>query len=203
MKLVRLALAAGYPFLVLGALQVFAARWVALLFGGLLLVRWLSGRAGSLRQAGRELWLPAALVGVVLVATAVANSERALLLAPAAVNGALLVAFGRTLWKGPPLVETIARLQVSDLPPDEVRYCRSVTAVWCVFFAANSVASAWIAVAAARSTWALYTGFVAYVLVAVLFSAEFVVRSWRFGRYQGTAVEPLFRRVFPPPRPPA
>lgn len=37
----------------------------------------------------------------------------------------------------------------------------------------------------------------AYLLVALLVAIEFVVRAWRFGRYSGTLVEPLFRRWFP------
>ena len=45
--------------------------------------------------------------------------------------------------------------------------------------------------------WTLYTGLVSYLLVGLLYSVEFVVRSWRFGRYGGTLVEPLFRRIFP------
>jgi uncharacterized membrane protein len=196
----RVLLAAAYPFLILGSLQILAARWVAAVLGVLFLARWAIAWNGAVGERLRELWIPAALVGSVILSTGLSNDERMLLLAPAAVNLALLAGFGRTLWAGPPLVETLARLQVPDLPDDEIRYCRSVTLVWCGFFALNASISAWLAFAATRQTWAIYTGFLAYLLVGLLFACEFVVRSWRFGRYQGTIVEPLFRRIFPPPR---
>jgi len=36
-------------------------------------------------------------------------------------------------------------------------------------------------------------------MVETVFAVEFVVRSWRFQLYAGSVVEPLFRRIFPPP----
>lgn len=200
MKLVRALLGLGYPFLVFAGLQFLAPREIGLLLAGLLVLR------GALRwrRPGKDelkrLVVPAALVAAVLLPTLLLNGETWLRLVPVAMNLALLAAFGRTLWSGPPLVETFARLQVPDLPPDEVRYCRSVTALWCGFFALNALACLGLALFAELATWALYTGLVSYLLVGLLFAGEFVVRAWRFGRYEGTLVEPLFRRIFPLPR---
>jgi uncharacterized membrane protein len=199
MKLVRILLAAGYPFVVLAGLYLLTPRSVALLLTALFLARWVNGWKVPVREPLLHLWFPAILIGIVLAVTVFSNDERILLLTPTAVNLALLVAFGRTLRGGPSLVETLARFQVPDLPPDEVRYCRSVTIVWCVFFAVNAALSTWLAFHATRQAWALYTGFLAYILIGALFACEFVVRSWRFGRYEGTVVEPLFRRLFPRP----
>jgi uncharacterized membrane protein len=197
MKVLRGLLAVGYPFLVFGGLRVAEPRWVALglgaLFGLRAVTRWRRPTADELL---RLLW-PALLVGSVLAATLLTNDRRLLLLVPVLVNVALLVAFGRTLAGGPTLVETFARLQVPDLPEAEVRYCRSVTRVWCVFFAANAAVSLWLALAGDVWLWTLYTGFVAYLLIGLLFSIEFVIRARRFGRYEGTLLEPLFRRLFP------
>ena len=200
MKVARGLLAVGYPFIVVATLHLASARWVALALTALFVTRWLTRSPGQVLESLRQLWVPAALVGSVLTVTVLSNDERVLLLTPAAVNLALLAAFGRTLRSGPSLVETLARLQVPDLPPDEVRYCRSVTVVWCAFFALNAAVITWLAWAATRETWAIYTGFLGYLFVALLFAFEFVVRSWRFGRYGGTLVEPIFRRIFRPPR---
>lgn len=200
MKVARALLAAGYPFVVLAGLHLLTARWVAVVLTALFLARWVIGWKTPVREPLLQLWVPAALIGSVLGVTVFSNDERVLLLTPAAINLALLAAFGRTLRGGPTLVETLARLQVPDLPPDEVRYCRSVTIVWCAFFTLNAALSTWLAFFATRQTWALYAGFLAYLLVGLLFACEFVVRSWRFGRYEGTVVEPVFRRIFPPAR---
>jgi uncharacterized membrane protein len=114
------------------------------------------------------------------------------------VSLGLLFAFARSLWWGPPVVETLARLQVGELSAAELRYCRSVTAVWCVFFAANALVAALLAWSASLRAWALWTGVLSYLAIAVLFAIELGVRSWRFRRYTGAPTDWLMRRLFPP-----
>jgi len=122
---------------------------------------------------------------------------RALLLVPVFVNLALLFAFGRTLRGGPTLVERIARLREPALSAAQVRHCRTTTQVWCAFFAANSLVCLALAWEGPLWMWTLYTGFVAYLLMGLLFAAEWMVRSWRFHRWNGGWVDPLLRRLFP------
>ena len=45
--------------------------------------------------------------------------------------------------------------------------------------------------------WTLYTGFIAYLLVAILFGAEWLIRSWRFHHLNAPWADPLLRRLFP------
>ena len=111
---------------------------------------------------------------------------------------ALFASFARTLWAGPPMVETLARRRFGHLPPEHLPYCRRVTEVWCAFFVANSVVILWLALRAPIEHWVLYTGLVAYVLVGALFAAETTYRAWRFRRYEGDVTDVIFRRVFPP-----
>jgi uncharacterized membrane protein len=197
MRLLRGLLAVGYPFLIFGGLRVASPRVVALgltvLFGLRAATRWHRPTAADLRR----LAAPALLVGGVLLATGLADDARLLLIVPVLVNAALLIAFARTLSSGPTMVETFARLQVPDLPDDEVRYCRSVTRVWCAFFVANGAVCLWLALAGTLWQWTLYTGFWSYVAIGSLYAVEFVIRARRFGRYEGTLLEPLFRRLFP------
>ncbi len=195
----RTALGLAYPFLVFGGLQVLEARWVALAIAVVFVARGLLGPVSFRAEQLRALVVPVLLVGAALAFSVLQNDAHALLLVPVAVNLALLVAFARSLVLGPPLVEVFARMQVPDLPDEEVRYCRSVTLLWCVFFLVNGAACAWFAFAASTWAWALYTGLISYLLIGLVFAAEFVVRSWRFGRYAGTPVEPLFRRLFRAP----
>jgi uncharacterized membrane protein len=197
MKLLRGLLAVAYPFLIFAGLRWLEPRWLALLLGVSLLLRSATRWQRPSRQELQRLLAPALLVAAVLVPTLVLNDARYLLFVPVLVNAALLLAFARTLRRGPTLVETFARLQHPDLSEAQVRHCRTVTVVWCVFFAANAAVCLWLALAADLWIWTLYTGLVSYGLVGLVFAAEFVVRSWRFRNYQGTLVEPLFRRLFP------
>lgn len=197
MKLLRGLLVLAYPFLVFAGLSWLGPRWLALLLGGGLLARVASGWRRPSREELHRLLAPGALVLLVVGPCLLWNDGRTLLFVPALVNVALLVAFGRTLRRGPPLVETFARMQHPDLSPAQVGHCRTVTGVWCVFFAANAAFSFWLAVAGDVWLWTLYTGLVAYLLMGLIFGVEFVVRSWRFRNYQGTLAEPLFRRLFP------
>jgi uncharacterized membrane protein len=52
---------------------------------------------------------------------------------------------------------------------------------------------------ASLEAWTLYNGVVAYVLMGLLFSLEFLYRHWRFRRYVGTPFDSILRRIFPPP----
>ncbi len=196
----RGGLALAYPFLIFGGLAVLEPRQVALLAAALLGLRWVARWRSPSREDVRRVAVAGLTVAALLAATVAWNDEHALLLVPAAVNAALLAVFARSLLRGPPFVETLARMQVPDLPEDEIRYCRTVTAVWCGFFLANGAACAWLAFAGPMWAWTVYTGFASYLLVGLLFAAEFTLRSWRFGRYGGTLIEPLFRRLFRPPR---
>jgi len=125
------------------------------------------------------------------------SDPKLLLLVPVAVNLALLFVFARTLWRGTPLVETLARLQEPSLSPAQQRHCRSVTAIWSGFFAANTVVCLGLALFAELWLWTLYTGFVAYVLMAALYGCEYLVRIWRFHEARPAFAEPVLRRLFP------
>jgi len=198
MRVLRGLLAIAYPLLVYAGLRVLSPREFALGLAAVFLLRALTRLRRPTAAELRPLRAPALVMGSVLAATLWWDDARFLLLVPVLVNLALLVVFGRSLaGEGPSLVETFARLQVDDLSREEVVYCRSVTRVWCAFFLANAGVSLWLALRGDAQLWALYTGAIAYALVGLLFAIEFVVRSKRFGRYEGTLVEPLFRRLFP------
>jgi uncharacterized membrane protein len=122
---------------------------------------------------------------------------RALRLVPVFVNLGLLYVFARTLSGGPTIVERLALLRQPALSAAQVRHCRTTTEIWCAFFAANVAISAALAWFAELWLWTLYTGVISYVLGALLFGAEWLVRSWRFHHLTGAWVDPLLRRFFP------
>lgn len=162
-----------YPFAVYlsvgrvpaGALVTVALAVVA---GRLLLLR---------RSAAARALVPA--LAVVLGATlalAFADTAIAALAYPVLMSAAMAAAFGLSLLWPPSLVECFAALtQLS--PSDSARaYMRKVSAVWCLFLAMNAGISAATALAGDLALWTLYNGLLSYVLMAVLFGAEFLVR---------------------------
>jgi uncharacterized membrane protein len=186
MRGLRALLLVGYPLLVFAALHVVGPRWVALGIAAVLGARALLFARGPSREGAPRLLGPALLGAGLLLATFLLGDARALFLVPAIVNAVLLYAFGRTLFGGETLVESIARRQHPELSPERVRHCRSVTIVWCAFFVANGAISLWLALAGDPQLWALYTGGIAYLLMGLLFAGEFVVRAWRFPRNPAT-----------------
>jgi uncharacterized membrane protein len=165
--------------LVLGARAAFAAR---------------AGALASLRAVAA----PLAAVAAVLAVSALWNDPASLRLTPALISLALLGSFGLSLRARESVVERIARAQRGVLPPEETRYCRRVTWLWCGFFLGNGAVALVLALAASTEVWALYTGFVSYLLIGLLFASEYAYRQWRFRNYLGAPADLLFRRLFPP-----
>jgi uncharacterized membrane protein len=192
------ALAVAYPGLIYLGVRFLGARPLAVCVAALLLLR----APALLRRLEpperRRLLLPFAGVALIVALATLSNDPRVFLFVPSLINGALLLAFARSLWAPRSMIEVLARLQVGELPLEEVAYCRTLTWIWCGFFAGNGLVAGWLALAAPLEVWALYTGLLAYLAMALLFFGEIVYRSWRFRRYAGAFSDPVMRRVFPP-----
>jgi uncharacterized membrane protein len=157
----------------------------------------------KLRRARREdlralLALPLSVFTLVGL-TALLDDSRYVLALPVLINLSLLIQFAGSL-RSTPMVERFARMQDPSLGAEQVRYCRSVTKVWCGFFVVNASLSAALALFASLSAWAVYTGLVAYLLLGTLASVEYVVRKFRFREYGPGLHDRLLARAFPPPR---
>ena len=164
------------PLAILYGLRLGEPRHVALLLAALLVVR---HRRGASRLLGRLSRLDRALAGglaLLVLMSALANSELLLRFYPAAVNGGLLLLFAASLRQPPSFIERLARLADPQLPAAAVAYTRRVTQIWCVFFAANGSVAVYTALYASRDAWALYNGGVAYLLMGALFAGEWLYR---------------------------
>ncbi len=192
------ALWLAYPFAVWVGLALSGPRAAAAFVLIALLARTLPFWHNVEAEERQRLLIPLAIAVLPAAGAAWLDDPLLLLFVPVLASLALLFAFARSLWRGPPLIETLARLQVGELSAAERRYCRGVTAIWCVFFAANASVAAWLALWGSTRAWALWTGALAWVAVGVLFAIELSVRSWRFRRYTGGPTDWLMRRLFPP-----
>jgi uncharacterized membrane protein len=150
-------------------------RWLA----GLLLLA-AATRLPALKLSGVARWSVAGalmLVGYALWS----NLLLPLKLYPVLVNAALLAGFGYSLTTPMSAVERMARLRGEDFPPIAQAYMRKVTQVWCAFFVVNGAIAFATALWASEAVWSLYTGVISYLLMAILFGIEYLVRL-RFKR---------------------
>jgi uncharacterized membrane protein len=174
----------AYPLAVYFGLTHFSVRAVGLL----LLCLALPMIALRLRGKKREhlsAVLPAPLAVIALIAlSAILEDRRFMLALPVLISAALLVTFGASLVRGMPMIERFARMQNPDLPPDHAEHCRQVTWVWCGFFVVNGAIASFLAIRGPLEWWTLYSGLIAYVLMGVLFAAEYMVRKIRFRHEQ-------------------
>lgn len=159
-----------YPFLAWWGLT----RWGTAPVAALLAVTALF-RAAAVRDA-MSLWaaLPA---GALALWGWTAGSEYALTLYPVLMNLLGLTLFSQSLRRGMPMCERFARLAHPELPPEGVRWCRGVTAAWCVFFVLNGTAAMITVLIGDRDLWAFYNGGLAYVLMGAMALGEYILRK--------------------------
>jgi len=170
------ALLALYPLAVYWGLRYLEPR----VFGAALILV-LAARCFALRLnrsvVPRSQWYPLiAMGGACALATLVFNRADSLRLLPVATNAACLASFAWTLFSPPSMVERFARAFEGELDDRGVAYTRRVTQVWCVFFAINGAVALYTALVASLALWTLYNGLIAYVLMALLFGGEYLVR---------------------------
>jgi uncharacterized membrane protein len=175
------AVVVGYPALVWFGLGHWSPRKLALVLLCVIVPVVVVRLRGRARDAARQLAaLPLVTVAALLL-SATLNSSGYVLVVPVAINALLLVTFGSTLRAGSqPMIERFARMQVPDLSPGQLAWCRMWTCIWCGFFVLNGGIALTLALAAPLSWWAVYNGLIAYVLMGILFATEWLLRRRRF-----------------------
>ncbi|HCU64203.1 MAG TPA: hypothetical protein DF774_00425 [Rheinheimera sp.] len=113
---------------------------------------------------------------VLLLALLAGQTELALLYYPVWINAGLLLIFAWSLYFPPTVIERLARLMEGELPESGVRYTRKVTQVWCLFFFGNGSVAACLAWYGNWQWWLWYNGALSYLLMGLLFGAEYLVR---------------------------
>lgn len=117
---------------------------------------------------------------------AAAGSSHALL------HAGLLALFAASLLAGrTPLVTRLARRLNPAFHPGMEGYTRAVTIAWCLFFAAQLVASM-VLLPLAPDAWRLFVTVLSLPSAALMALAEYGVRRWRF---RGEAHTPLLTMI--------
>jgi len=170
LKLAVLVLSIAYPFLIYWGLQHNAANWLLPLLFLILGLRWIIG--GKSFERTMLIAVIAALVFIVLVW----GHQLGLKFYPVMVNIGFLSLFVSSLIFPPSIIERMARIREPNLSPSGVAYTYKVTWVWIVFFIVNGSIATLTAVWGSDEIWVLYNGFIAYLLTAILFGGEWLVR---------------------------
>jgi uncharacterized membrane protein len=114
------------------------------------------------------------LVGAVFLQAVTAK------LLPVVIQLLLMFFFGRTLYKGPPLIESFVRLEFPEFPQGISDYCRQLTIVWTSFFGFNALMCAGLAMWAPAAWWAFYNSILIFVMIGILMVGEYIYRHFRF-----------------------
>ena len=172
-----------YPFVVFYGLAEFSIRWVSFILLLLFSIRLLILRkSSSIKNNSAQVLGPKAskvisvLVLSFLLCSFIFDIEVGLLFYPVIINSALALIFSYSLVNPPPVIERLARLTQADLPAHAVIYTRTVTKVWLGFFILNGLVACYTALFTSLQTWTIYNGFIAYILMAILFCGEYLVR---------------------------
>ena len=173
LKVLVTGLTLAYPFVVFLGLSRFPPGVFGALLALLILIR--------MRAISAHLKKTMTLGGYLIIGYAALivwlDSERLLRLYPVLINLLVFMLFASTLLSPPSMIEHISRRAGMEVPPSGVAYTHKLTLVWCVFFLINAAAAGTTAIAASRATWALYNGFISYVLMGLLFGAEYLYRQ--------------------------
>lgn len=131
-------------------------------------------------------WVAAVLL--IAAAALVVRTANALVFfyaTPVLICLALAWFFGRTLLSGRvPLITVLARAIRGPLPPPVARYTHAVTIFWCSAMLVMALSNLGLAIFAPTEVWSLWTNFLNYLVVALLFIAEWGVRQWLIGDYE-------------------
>lgn len=98
------------------------------------------------------------------------------MLYPVVINLLFFYVFLSSQFDKKTVIEEIAGLREDTSDPKKRVYLRVLNLVWCVFFLANACISGYVAYFRPISDWALYNGFVSYVLMGALLLGEIAFR---------------------------
>ncbi|MDO9420792.1 MAG: hypothetical protein Q7T66_09025 [Herminiimonas sp.] len=146
------------------------------------------GTAAALKQvisnamvrlvAGLTVGVVLTCITIALWSTLLVRLDWIYLIQHIACNTMLCWFFAQTLLVGrTPIITTLARTIHPDMPDDVVRYTRTVTAAWAIFFAMQLLVSLLIFYVASIETWSVFANILNWPLVILMFVGEYFCRK--------------------------
>ena len=155
--------------------------------------------------ARSQMGIPVALISLphiamvtIVAVTFVTEDVRYLLLVPALIYLLICRLFWASLSQEISIIEHVARFIV-PFAPDFIRsYCRKSTVAWCVFFVANAMVIAGLALSGQTEAWRAYTGWMMFAIIGVICLIDFLFRKWWFRYYfHQNWFDRVWSRMFP------
>ncbi len=165
----------GYPYLVYKGIESGMVWLAPAIFSGILLMQ-------SFATANVKIKVFKVFIAIgLLLGTYYLQTVTAKVL-PVLIQLLLMSFFGRTLLrgKGPTFIESFVRLEFPELPIEIIHYCRQLTILWTGFFGFNAIMCVGLAIWGNDTWWALYNGVFIYLMIALLTTAEYIYRHFRF-----------------------
>lgn len=163
-----------YPVFVYFGLSHFDGRIIALVLVALLAVRALFMPSHYRKRVFGMLLIGIAIAFMVFLL----RDDFYLRLYPVLVSLVFLGVFTHSLYQPPSIIETFAKIyefKDRDIPPYVAAYTRNVTKIWCGFFIVNAIIATY-SLFQSLEFWAIYNGFISYILMGCLFTGEFTYR---------------------------
>ncbi len=174
--IIILLLVAAYPFAIYFGLHYLSPRYLALVIMFVFLVRFILMRH-QVTKLSQIASVSITLIGIALCFMAlISNHVLTIRLYPFFINATFFLVFSYSLVFPPTVIERLARLSDPNLPPKAIHYTRQVNYVWTLFFMLNGAVALWTALAEPLNVWTFYNGFVSYIVIALIFTGEFIVR---------------------------
>ncbi len=135
--------------------------------------------------------------GIILLAamSAIFETPIFILQLPVFISVFLLVTFMWSLGHPPCMIERYALLFKREFSDEERLHLKKTTYVWVIFFVLNALITELIIMMGKLDWWALYAGFISYLIMGGLFATEYIIRRIRFREYQNHIVDRLIRWV--------
>jgi len=156
---------------------VWAAYFIALLFALPLPYSLVNKR---LINRGRLNWfiVLSSLYSILIFWLASRHAETLLFAQPIIINSLIFLIFISTLFgNSVPLISRFAKIIKPDAADEIMNYCRWVTWAWAIFFLAMAISSWFLSVYASIEMWSWFTNVLTYILVGLMFVAEYIIRK--------------------------
>ena len=94
---------------------------------------------------------------------------------PVAVNFVICTVFWSSLFTKETIIQKFAKALDGELNDFGLVYTKNLTYIWCVFLLINFLISVWT-IFLNEHIWAIYNGFISYILLGTLFIVEYTIR---------------------------
>lgn len=172
----------AYPMLIYTAIKYQVLNYLIVFIAFVFFIRFLCTRNvdSTMAVAGRYSLACACLL---CVFTLVFRKLELMFYYPVIVNAILFIVFTASILGKRPIITVLAMLKEKELPPFAISYTRRLTIFWAVFFVINGLIALYTAIINDLKVWTLYNGFISYILIGIIFTAEFILRVFLKKKY--------------------